>query len=449
MEKERIQVSDADKLFYYFFSEEESCSILLNITLKTPVNSMTLKKAVNAAIKRYPNFCQTPRLDEEGFLYTVYNDLPCDVYPYDSEPVELGGRETNGYLFRVMHMGKKIWISVFHGVCDGKGLFMFARTLLYYYFTFSGKRIPNADNAILTAEVPADPTETADPFTYYPEINPSAKPAFKRREDNVVFSLPEEYRKVDQCEYHRKIQYVLNTAKVLKLAHEAETTLEAWFNLTVAKTIHDSYDTKGEMIMQMGAVDLRPFYESRYLQNMRELYWVPFIEPLFHISDKDAAMMARGVSMDLQLKKSHFDGVLYESKMAYKKTFNFPLADTESLKELRRGIWADMVNKVTFFTTNCGKFDLGPELDQFVTDAEICGPCIFAYPAFFLMTQGKKTTVNLVQRHSDRKLALKLLDRFRELGILVEYKDCGRIASDKVRPGKIEKEKKPRKRIEM
>ena len=434
-------VSDADKLFYYLFSEEESCSILLNFTLRVPVNKVHLKKAVNEALKRYPNFRQTPVLDRDGYLYTKDNDQEAEVYPYDPDPVDFGTKDTNGYLFRVMFMGKRLWISVFHSVCDGRGLYMFARTLLYYYFTFGGCNIANPGHFILTEEVPSDPTEMADPFAYHKEFNPSAHPAFERKTDNPVFKLPEEVKGVDKCEYHRKFQYILNTKKFLELAHQAETSFDAYFNLLVAKTIHDSYDTKGKLIMELGAVDLRPFYGSHYLQNMRELFWVPFIEPLFKVPEKFAALMVRDVLMRSQLQKAHYDGIVYQSIESYKEMFNFPLADTEGLKRLRHGLWEDPFFKTTYFCTNMGPLGLGEDIDPFVEMADCSAPCLSPHPYFLLVTQGKVTTVNFIQRHFDKKLALKLLGTFRELGVLEKYVDCGRFESDKLHVRSLVREK--------
>ena len=427
-------INDVNKLFYYFFSEKESCSIVMNISLSAPVKPAVLKKALNFSLLRYPNFRQMPVIDKEGHLFTMDNDKEADVYPYDPDAAELGSSETKGFLFRVMHMGKKIWISVFHGVCDGKGLYMFARTLIYNYFILQGRRLSNEGGQILTLDVKEDPSEMADPFKHYPEINSSAKPVFNRRKDHKVFCLPEEPLGVDKCGFHRMFQFVLDKEKLLGLAHEAWTTLDAYFNLLVAKSIRESYNTDDRVIMELGAVDLRPFYKSRYLQNMRELYWVPFTAPLLDAPENYAGFLTRRLLMGAQLQKRHYDGILYESKLSLRESMNFPFADTESLEALRHGIWnnPEFHSGVSFFTTNVGLLELPKELKAFVNHIDIYAPCLFPFPSFFVMSHGKETTVNMVQRHFDKGFALKMLGKFKEMGVLIRYEDKGRFESDRL-----------------
>ncbi len=440
MGKERRKISYMDQLFYYQFSEEESCSIVFHFELKTAINKKTLKKAVNMALLRYPNFRQKPMLDKKGFLYTVENDKEADVYPYDPDPIEYGTEEVNGYMFRVMHMGKKLWISAFHSLCDGRGMYMFARTLLYYYFSLGGCRIRNESGLILTDQVPADPTEMADPLQLYPEVNsPGGRLLYRKKLE--VFRLPGDVKPVDKCGVYRRFQFILKKDKFLALAHEAETSFDAYFNLSIARMIRENYNTKGALITELGCVDMRPFYQSRTLQNLTWLFMVPFIEPLFNIPEKYSAMMVRNVLMYAQLQKQNFDVDLHEIKTGRQQLYNIPLTDAEGLKALRRSIWEDSPFDATFFTTDVGPLDLGEDLDAFVKHADIYVSSHGPYPSFVVMSQGNEVTVNLVQRFFDKKFALRLVGFFRDLGVLDKYIDCGRFICDKFHVRSIEREK--------
>ena len=428
-----------DQLFYYLFSEEESCCIVMHFELKVPINKLLLKKAVNAAIRRYPNFRQKPVLDKNGFLYTVENDQEADIYPYDPDPVEFGTKDTNGYLFRVMHMGKKLWISAFHSICDGRGMYMFARTLLYCYFSLGGCRINYAPGSILTDKTPEDRSEMADPLTLYPEVNERVLPLLYRKELDV-YQLPGDHKPIDKCEYHRRFQFVLKRDKFMKLAHAAETSFDAYFNLVVARMIHDHYKTKGALITELGCVDMRRFYASRTLQNLTGLFWVPFIEELFRIPEKYSTMMIRDVLMKAQLQKQNFDAELYRIRQSRKEMFSFPLTDLEYLKELRHELWEDPNYKATFFTSDVGAVELGEDIEAFVAHADIYVSCTSHHPFFIITAQGNEITVNLVQRHFDKNFALKILGVFRDMGVLAKYQDCGRFECDKLHIRNIEKE---------
>ena len=71
MERRLYQVHNADKLFYYLFSENETCNLVLRLTLRCRVRRDVLKKALNKTLERFPNFRRQPVLDEQGFLHMM------------------------------------------------------------------------------------------------------------------------------------------------------------------------------------------------------------------------------------------------------------------------------------------------------------------------------------------------------------------------------------------
>ena len=424
-----------DKLFYYLFSEEESCCITLKLRLHVRIDKENLNKALVMALKRFPNFRKTLILDAEGFPCLVENPRPLKLFLYDDEPANLGSPETNGYLFRVMLLEDKLCISVFHGISDGKGLLMFARTLLYYYFTFGGCLLENGEGKILTCELPEDPSEQADPFAGDPQIGPAARVLFEEKDYFGCFQLPEV--KIEQTRArkvgHRRFQIILNTERLLSLAHEVGMTLDTWFNFQVAKTIRKTYGTGNAHILEMAAVDQRPFYHnSRYLNNFRELFWVDYSAEVLGLPEKEAGKLIRQRFLAPQLCKAHLDGVNYRNKQLWTEWFAFPVTDRKSLKALRAGLFSRPEEYVTFFTTNVGRFDSGTELDLFIADAEIYAPCIFPYPSFFLLSHGNTTIVDLVQKYPEDRLYKALLNTFGKPGLYISSGDRGLHESDRL-----------------
>ncbi len=433
----KMPVYSVDKLFYYLFSGEESCCITLKLRLLVKIEKENLKKALAMALKRFPNFRQKPVLDEQGFLCMVENTAEPKLFLYDDEPANVGSVETNGFLFRVMFLEDTLWISVFHGVCDGKGLLMFARTLLFYYFTFGGCLLENKEGRILTCEIPEAPAELADPFESDPQIGPEAAAQFDETAYHGCFLLPEAMHERARARKvgHRRFQYVLNTERMLSLAHEAGMTLDTWFNFQVAKTIRKAYGAGDQHILEMAAVDQRPFYgDSAYLRNFRELFWVAYPKELFSLSEKEAGAVIRKLFLSPQLSKAHLDGINYRNKQLWQQWFDFPLSDGKKLNALRQGLFADTSGYVTFFTTNVGRFDSGTELDLFIADAEIYAPCIFPYPSFFLLSHGNTTIVDLVQKYPEDKLYHALLNTLNRPGLLLSAGDRGLHEVDKLRP---------------
>ncbi len=426
------KVHDIDKLFYYFFSENETNNIVFRLVLRGKIDKFILKKALNQTIRRFPNFRQTPVVDQEGNLFTVDNDREADVYPYDSAEVELGTDVTGGFLFRIMFEGNTIWISLFHSLCDGCGLKMFVRSLLYHYFTLSGYKIPNQGRRFLTEDIPTDPSELADPFALCSD-GPIVENPYRPNEDEEILILPEPIKPVDDCRYPGLFRFVLDTDRLVSLAREAETSVDTYLHLLTARVIHDGYKTDGKLISGIGTIDTRPFYQSMSLQNNVALFWLYYGDEFFRLSDKDACRIIDQRFKAEQIKKDILDGSIRERKIQYKELFGFPITFEQGLKTLRDSILTSPDVTSTYFLTNIMRLDLGNEMDALVAGADVYGTPIFNSPVLFIVTQGKKTFINLVQRNVYRHLACRLQEAFLEKGLLISAEMGDSFEFDKLR----------------
>lgn len=430
------KVHDIDKLFYYFSSENETNNLIFRLVLHSKIDRAILKRALNKTIDRFPNFRQTPVLDRNGSLYTVDNHREADVYAYDSGSVDFATEETNGFLFRVMYEGSTIWISLFHALCDGGGIKMFVRSLLYHYFTLSGCAISNCDGRFLTEEIAADPSELSDPFELCQD-GPIVTNPFKPTGEENILILPESIKGVDACRYSGIFRYVLDTDKLRSLARDAGATIDTWLHLLTARVIHESYQSGDRRICGIGTIDIRPFYRSQCLQNSMDLFWIYYEDSFFVLSDGDACSIIGDHFKGEQIKKEILDGSLLERKMHYKELFAFPLTYKPGLRALREAILTSPEVNGTYFLTNIMGLDLGEELDAMVEEADVYGMPIFSSPVLFVMTQGRKTFVNLVQRNVNRYLAQRLRDAFVEKDLLIRAEMGDAFETDKLRIDKI------------
>ena len=439
MDRQLHQVHDAEKLFYYFFSENESNNLVLRLVLRSRIDKSILKKALNKTLERYPNFRQTPVIDKDGYLFTRDNDQEAEVYPYDPEPVNLAGKATNGYLFRVMFEADTLWISIFHSLCDGSGFKMFTRSFLYHYFTLSGITIRNEDKLILTEAVPADSSELADPFDLPVDCAPTAASIsedgtnpFKTSDLDNIFLLPESIKTVDQCSHHSLCRYILDTDKLLSQAKEAGSTVDTYLHLLTARAIHDNYKVGDKLISGIGTVDVRPYYDNKYLQNNVDLFWLYFGDSFFGLSDSDACQIIGKEFKQPQLNKELFDSLLAQKKTHYKELFDFPITDTRRLKIMREVLWRNPEVISTYFSTNLIRLDLGEDLEPLVAHADIYGSDIFRSPVLFIMTHGKETSINLVWRSLNRYFPSRLKEAFKKEGLLVSAKLGDSFEGDKI-----------------
>ncbi|MBQ9896519.1 MAG: hypothetical protein IJM40_04300 [Synergistaceae bacterium] len=152
-----------DRMFYFFSSDEETCSIVLELDLSFIIDPQILKQALNIALKRNGAFRPEIFIDAKGEVIYQDNTREADVYKYEPDDTKFFGTDDmNGYLFRVLYDRNKLIISMYHAVSDGRGLLDFVRTLLYYYLNLAGFNIqPNKYITLL--ETPQDKTELEDP----------------------------------------------------------------------------------------------------------------------------------------------------------------------------------------------------------------------------------------------------------------------------------------------
>lgn len=415
------KIYDTDKVFYYFFSEQESAAISIRFSLQDRIDRDHLKAALKKTLRRFPNFRQTLVLDGNGELYTMDNSQDVDVYPYDSNPAHFATRETNGYLFRVMYEGDTIWLSVIHGVCDGRGTLMFVRSLIWHYMVETGRLQADSTDNTVTGEADFDSPDMADPFDRDFAVSPAANP-FTPAESEKYYILPEDIKGVDENRFSGLFRYVLDTKKLVEQAHRIGTSADTCLQLLIARTIHDSYDTGDKLISGMGAVDLRPFYQSSYLQNFRELFWVYYPPDVFDLSEQEAAELITRLFKKPQLNKNNYDRAILQRMEDYKDLLRFPFADTDSLRKLREAFFDADEFTVTYFTSNLGQVKFGRDIDPFIRHMEVYGPAIFSCPGFFILSHGDETVINLTQRNFSRYFPVKIMETFQKAGLLRDVK---------------------------
>lgn len=120
-----------EALYYYGMYPPRTNTFRIMFRMKDDVNGRLLQLAAMEALKRYPYYAVRCVSDGREYLLEPNNELfaVCRT----SDPLPLGGAESNGYLLAVTYWEDRIWLNCFHGLTDGTGAMNFGRTLLYYY----------------------------------------------------------------------------------------------------------------------------------------------------------------------------------------------------------------------------------------------------------------------------------------------------------------------------
>lgn len=127
-DNERIRTGQS-----FMYREKGIESMVLEIHLTEAIEFGLLDEALQKTLKRYRYFTQK-FVEIKGDFYLVPNDKPC-ILRNEKRLLPLGGQEVNNYLVDLNYLNSTLWISYHHGLCDGKGIMPFLRTLLFYYLS--------------------------------------------------------------------------------------------------------------------------------------------------------------------------------------------------------------------------------------------------------------------------------------------------------------------------
>ncbi len=118
-------------------------SMVIDIQLHETVRGDYLIRAADKACQRYAYLTQQ-LVECDGDFYLVENKQPL-VVRHSSSFLPLGSDAVNGHLLDLHYDSKTIFISYHHGLCDGRGIMPFVRTLLFYYLSSFHQALPMPD----------------------------------------------------------------------------------------------------------------------------------------------------------------------------------------------------------------------------------------------------------------------------------------------------------------
>ena len=235
----------------------------LGAELNSNVNSNYLKIALNTALERFPYY----KVELKNGLFRHYLDenthFPI-VKKYNGNLLQIiNFRPNKNYLFRLSYYENKIFLDLFHGLCDANGGIEFLKTIIFYYFQLQHIKI-SPDN-IYTLDKSISPEEMEDAFLKY------YKP-FKFFEGTKKMAGGTAYKIPGKQFYFSGlglIQGTIPTQKLLDLAHLYNCTLTVFVSAlllySVAKT---NKNTKNkENFVAFIPINLRKFYPSVTMSN--------------------------------------------------------------------------------------------------------------------------------------------------------------------------------------
>ncbi|MDR0975448.1 MAG: hypothetical protein LBM01_00620 [Christensenellaceae bacterium] len=263
MAKAWYKIDNAGIIYPLTFKKNDTSFFRLSAVLKKDVNPEILLKATGAALIRFPMFKVKMK---SGFFWPYLEENDAEIKITKESPYLHSlhfRREQNGYLFSVMHYGKRVSAQFFHGLCDGHGGLEFFKTVLYYYFTLSGEKISN-NGEILTNEVERLFEDDKDNFFLNYNKKVSAQLA-----DEKAFRLKGNFYKNG---FQSIFEATCDEASLKAAAKKYDATVGLYLSALLVYHTYllfykDRFAKKQFPIRLFLPVDLRKYFDSKTLRN--------------------------------------------------------------------------------------------------------------------------------------------------------------------------------------
>ncbi len=423
--------NESSMFFFYNSLPNKTSGIRLRVRLKEKTDPGALQKALERTVRRNPFFSLKPFLDENGNICCEQNNSPVRVSKEDGSRALLGTDDSDGYLFRVRYTEDTIILFSSHVLSDGRGTTSFLKSLLYNYFTETGKVI-DKDGSFLTDDTVEDPAEITNIFEDLPD---EIEPLVIKEEPKEVFSVPGE-RLLIETERSRLFGIRFPKEQLKKAAKERGTTPLPLLSVLFSDALRKTYDTGDSTIRISSPVDMRQFLNEKSMTN----YSISIETDIdADLNGLDLDERIKKVSEDIQ-KKISGDEILGRAAFARANamgTMEFPFGN----EEICRGMMKKRINKrdsFSFLLTNMGLVRFPKDMEGLIDDFEFISPSVATTPSIMTYTFGDHTNIIMVANLEEDTFAKGILEELKQQGFDAEMTTNGYFSDDSLLTFKFE-----------
>ncbi|MCE7743089.1 MAG: hypothetical protein GOP50_11630 [Candidatus Heimdallarchaeota archaeon] len=249
----------------------------LAVTLKEPINTTILQRALNRIIVRFPFF----RINlKTGFFWHFWETnmsfpkiMRDTKYPNEFMPITQKGV----FPFRVKVYKRRIAVEFHHCLTDGTGGKTFLKALLGEYLSLKGVKVKDWKDILRPDQTPIL-EEYEDAYRRFDK-----KIKVSRKLDAKAFRLP--FKRMKIGKYHIT-KGIMPVKQVLEKAKELKISLTEYIAAILIESLHELVFSFPENLRRkhirpirvMIPVNLRNIYPSKTMRNF-SLYVTPGIDP--------------------------------------------------------------------------------------------------------------------------------------------------------------------------
>jgi len=366
-----LKLDNAAKLFPAIISKDLTSVFRITAILKEPVKYSAIRVAVDITAKRFPYFSvslgsglfwhflefnnQSPRIQAE-------EAVPCTSFAI---------KRKNEPLYRVIIKDSRISVEFIHILTDGAGALEYFKSLLYTYFTISGKRI-SSPNGIILPEMPISKDEIDDSYNKFFRKLPAPSKLVK------AWHLP---FKLNNRPRMSVIRGEANIDEILSLSHKLNVSVTEYFVAVYLFSLQEIYFStiiknkkrKRKILRVEVPVNMRNKFPSRTMRNF-SLFVSPEID--LRLGKYTFEEILQSVHHQLQISSdikqiSRF----LSSNVRYEKLIIIKVLPLFIKKMFIAAIYRGLASKrFSGIITNLGLIILPGEMNEMINSFEFIAP---------------------------------------------------------------------------
>ena len=256
-----FKLDNAAKLFPSVASVKNSSVFRVSAVLTDIVDGVILQKTVDFIYSRFPTFFVKMH---RGVFWNYFDDNAEKFRVQEETEYPCGNftqTENDGYFIRILYFSHRISVEAFHSLTDGSGVIELLKTILYYYFSYTGCPIDDEGKVLLVGDgVSAE--ETEDSFSKNDKKVPLLK--YKKSGTFIIKGTPFE------SFGNNVITGVISASELNKLAKEKNATITSYLASVLIHSIYaakQKYTADKNPISVCVPVNLRKAFQSKSLRN--------------------------------------------------------------------------------------------------------------------------------------------------------------------------------------
>ncbi|MEI0604734.1 acyltransferase [Brachyspira alvinipulli] len=380
--KQLYKLDNAAKLFVSIKNKKNMPIFRVSAVLMEEVNRETLQKALDITIKRFPTLALSIK---KGLFWNYFeeNNRKLIVQEEKYYPCyNINSKLNNGHLIRVVFYKYRISVEIAHSLADATSLISFLKSLLYHYFTLSGKTINDINEDIFKDNIHTI-ADYDDSFEVHTKEKKQSKKEAKIK--NVYLVKGKQLKVYGDNVIHG----ILSLEKIKEESKKYNATITAYILSVLAYSIYETRIKNrhnGKNIVICIPVNLRKIFPSISLKNFfgitniaintdEELEFENIIETVKN-------------EMKNKISKDYLENFIYENTKLENNIFAkfIPLFIKNFVVNLAFELFEDKIKTMTI--SNFANISLPEEMKDYISHFEAvvyptinsplnCGVCSF------------------------------------------------------------------------